>query len=248
MLEITSRLWRFFSSRLATLLARPLVACSDPLSGFFATDRRLLPADGRLQPLGYKIGLELMVRGRLRVQEVAIDFDDRDQGSSKMTWRQQLNYLRHLHRLYLFKFGGMARLLSFGLVGASGFVIDVAGYLVLQWLGVEHRLARLLSFWPAVTWNWRLNRGLTFGERRRQPHAPQWAKFVAGSLLGIAINVGSYTLLTSLVDWFARHRLLALLGGVALGGLINFTISNLYVYRRHVAANDTRRGAGERVQ
>ena len=231
-------LWRFLNSRLATLLVRPLVTCSDPMSGFFATDRRLLPAAGRLQPLGYKIGLELMVRGRLRVQEVAIDFDDRDQGNSKMTWRQQLNYLRHLHRLYLFKFGGMARLLSFGLVGASGFVIDVAGYLVLQWLGIEHRLARLLSFWPAVTWNWFLNRGLTFGERQRQPHASQWAKFVAGSLLGLSVNVGGYTLLTSLVDWFARHRLLALLGGVALGSVVSFTVSNLYVYRRHVAAKD----------
>ena len=231
--DSTWSLWRFLNSRLATLLARPLVACSDPMSGFFATDRRALPNADRLQPLGYKICLELMVRGRLRVREIAIDFDDREHGTSKMTVRQQLNYLRHLHRLYLYKFGGVARLLSFGLVGASGLVIDVAGYFILQWLGIEHRLARFLSFWPAVTWNWRLNRGLTFGERPRQPHAPQWARFVASSLLGLGVNVGSYTLLTSLVDWFARNRLIALLGGVALGGLINFAVSNLYVYRRH---------------
>lgn len=97
----------------------------------------------------------------------------------------------------------------------------------------EHRVARLVSFWPAVTWNWLLNRGLTFGERPRQPHAPQWAKFVASSLLGLGINVGSYTLLTSFVESFARHPLLALVLGVGLGGVVNFLAANRYVYRRH---------------
>ena len=33
-------LWCFLSSRLATALARPLADCTDPMSGFFAIDRR----------------------------------------------------------------------------------------------------------------------------------------------------------------------------------------------------------------
>ena len=166
--------WRVLNSRVATSLALPLVTCSDPMAGFFATDRRLLPDLQTLQPIGYKIALELMVRGRLRVKELPIDFRDRSLGSSKMNWKQQINYLRHLYRLYGFKFGGIARLLCFILVGASGLAIDVACYLGLQWIGLEHRLARFLSFWPAVTWNWRLNRSLTFDERPRQPRVRQW--------------------------------------------------------------------------
>ena len=67
--------WRRLNSRIATLLALPLVRCSDPMSGFFATDRRLLPDLEQLRPIGYKIGLELMVRGRLRVTEVPIGSD-----------------------------------------------------------------------------------------------------------------------------------------------------------------------------
>ena len=186
-----------------------------------------------MQPIGYKIALELMVRGRLRVKELPIDFRDRTLGSSKMNWRQQLNFLHHLYRLYRFKFGGIARVLCFGLVGASGFLIDVAGYFCLQWVGLEHRLARFLSFWPAVTWNWRLNRSLTFGERPPQPRVRQWSKFVASSLVGLSVNVGSYTVLTSHVDSFAHRRLLALLIGVLLGALGNFLLANLYVYRLH---------------
>ena len=225
--------WRMLNSRLATSLALPLVSCSDPMAGFFATDRCALPDLKTLQPIGYKIALELMVRGKLRVREVPIDFRDRSLGSSKMNWRQQLNFMRHLYRLYRYKFGGPARLLCFILVGTSGLVIDVAVYLGLQWIGLEHRLARFLSFWPAVTWNWRLNRSFTFGERHREPHVRQWGKFVAGSLVGLSVNVGGYTVLTSYVDAFAHRRLLALLFGVLLATLVNFLLANLYVYRRH---------------
>ena len=222
---------RRLNSRIATLLARPLARCSDPMSGFFATDRAWLPDLERLRPIGYKIGLELMVRGRLRAGDVPIRFSDRGGGESKLNWRQQFNYLHHLHRLYRFRYRNAARLSGFALVGASGFVIDVLFYLSLQGLGLEHRLARFLSFWPAVSWNWLLNRVLTFGERPRQPHARQWTMFVASSLLGLTVNVGSYALLTSYIDLFVRHRLLALVLGVCLGGVVNFLVANRFVYR-----------------
>ena len=108
----TAREWglaRRLNSRIATLLAAPLVTCSDPLAGFFAVDRRVLPDPTTLRPVGYKIALELMVRGRLRVGEVPIDFADRRHGSSKLNWRQQLNYLRHLGRLYRLTLGRVLR-------------------------------------------------------------------------------------------------------------------------------------------
>ena len=96
--------WRLLTSRLATCLARPLVSCADPLSGFFAIERRCLPEPARLRPVGYKIALELMVRGRLRVREVPICFRDRSRGASKLGWRQRVDFLRHLVRLYGFRF------------------------------------------------------------------------------------------------------------------------------------------------
>lgn len=227
--------WRLLNSRVATALAWPLVSCSDPMAGFFAIHRRALPDLAGLEPLGYKIGLELMVRGNLAVKEVPIDFADRRAGSSKMNWRQQVNYLRHLGRLYQHRFGGLVRAISFGLVGASGMVIDIAAYLSLQALGVEHRVARFLAFWPAVSWNWLVNRHVTFSDRPRQPRMRQWAKFTASSLVGLAANVGTYVALTTWVAAFERHRILALLVGVALGSGLNFLVATLYVYRRHAA-------------
>ena len=224
-------LWRFLNSRLATLLARPLVTCSDPMSGFFAIDRRWLPDLAALRPIGYKIALEFMVRGQPRVTEVPIAFHDRNQGDSKLNWKQQFNYLRHLRRLYQYKFGHPVRLLFFALVGTSGLLIDIAGYFSLQQVGVEHRLARGLSFWPAVTWNWWLNRKMTFSDRQPRPRGRQWIEFVVGSLIGFAVNWGSYMVLTTFSDFFTHNRMLAFICGIGLGGIVNFLIVNRYVYR-----------------
>ena len=126
----------------------------------------------------------------------------------------------------------IVRLASFGGVGATGFALDVACYLGLQWLGMDHRVARAVAFWPAATWNWFLNRKVTFFARVPEPHVHQWARFVAGSLVGLTVNAGSYSLLTTFVEYFIDRRWLALLLGVALGGLVNFALASTYVYRR----------------
>ncbi len=108
----TAREWgvaRRLNSRVATLLAAPLAACSDPLAGFFAFDRRVLPNPAARRRIGYKIALELMVRGSLRVREIPIAFADRGRGASKLNWRQQVNYLRHLGRLYMLTLGRVLR-------------------------------------------------------------------------------------------------------------------------------------------
>ena len=132
-----------------------------------------------------------------------------------------------------------AWLLRFGLVGASGFAVDIACYLALQWLGLDHRVARFVSFFPAASWNWLLNRTVTFRERAPDARARQWARFVTSSVAGAGVNAGSYAVLTSLTGFFDHHRMLALLIGIGLGGLVNFALATRYVYRPRVS--DTNR-------
>ncbi len=127
--------------------------------------------------------------------------------------------------------GDAWRFLAFAAVGASGFVLDVACFLALQWVGLDHRLARAAAFWPAVTWNWFLNRRITFAGRPRDRRAAQWARFVLGSLVGLTVNAGGYAVLTTFVRYFDEHRWLALLVGVGLGGIANFALAARYVYR-----------------
>lgn len=100
-------LLRWLNSKVATLMARPLTAARDPMAGFFCLRREVLSAAERagLNPIGYKIALEIMIKARCRkVVEVPIEFSDRLHGKSKLTVRQQLEYLRHLCRLYRFRY------------------------------------------------------------------------------------------------------------------------------------------------
>lgn len=95
---------RFLNSKLATLLATPLTRAADPMAGFFGLRRETFEAAKHLNPIGYKIGLELMIKCRCqRVVEVPIHFANRKCGTSKLTFKEQLNYIRHLSRLYAFR-------------------------------------------------------------------------------------------------------------------------------------------------
>jgi dolichol-phosphate mannosyltransferase len=99
--------YRWLNSKVATLLAWPLARARDPMAGFFALPRDLFESAARLDPIGYKIGLELLVKCRCRrVVEVPIHFRNRLHGQSKLSLREQVNYLRHLLRLYRFRLGG----------------------------------------------------------------------------------------------------------------------------------------------
>jgi glycosyltransferase involved in cell wall biosynthesis len=89
----------------AKLLAQVLVPnarrSTDPLGGFFALRREAIE-NVDLRPVGYKILLEVLARGRVRrVAEVPYTFQPRHAGQSKADFRQMRLYLQHLTRLSL---------------------------------------------------------------------------------------------------------------------------------------------------
>lgn len=95
---------RWLNSKVATWCARPLTAIRDPMSGFFALPRNAFERARDIEPIGYKIGLELLVKtDARRVREVPIHFADRRYGESKLGLREQLNYLRHVTRLMRYR-------------------------------------------------------------------------------------------------------------------------------------------------
>lgn len=101
---------RWLNSRVATLLARPFTSVRDPMSGYFALPRCVFERAHRLNPIGYKIGLELIVKCGCRVvREVPIRFAKRHFGRSKLSLAEQWRYLRHLVRLAAFKLSPRVR-------------------------------------------------------------------------------------------------------------------------------------------
>ncbi len=91
---------RIIASRVACALARPLTNVKDVTSGFFLVRRDAL--DGvRLDPIGFKIGLEVIAKAHYgKAIEVPYVFTDRVAGESKLNEREIFNYLKQLGRLY----------------------------------------------------------------------------------------------------------------------------------------------------
>lgn len=95
--------FRLFVSRCGTLatnlLQRKEARVKDPLSGFFIVRRECIEGI-RLQPEGFKILLEILVKGRIRrAVEVPFLFGNRHSGKSKADVRVALQYFTLLGKL-----------------------------------------------------------------------------------------------------------------------------------------------------
>lgn len=143
---------RRLTSRVATLLARPFSgATHDPMSGFFALRRATYDQAERLTPMGYKVGLELMCKCRVRaVREVPIHFSTRTHGESKLTLQQQFRYLEHLSRLYDFCYPRASPMLKFLIATAVGWLVALGPYLVLVGQNVGPVAAPALAYLLAI--------------------------------------------------------------------------------------------------
>jgi len=226
---------RRFISRGAILLAHILLPSTrrvrDPMSGFFAFRRRVV-SDVELNPTGYKILLELLVRGKYRgVAEVPYTFRTRDRGKSKLGLRQQAEYLRHLYRL-MRSSGELKRFLSFCAVGLSGVLVNMGLlWFLTEVTGLLYLISAVISIEAAIISNFALNSRLTFRDRYGKgivPNLRRLLKFNLVSLGGLAINLGVLWLLT---DIAGVYYLLSNLAGIATATLWNYVLSTWWTWR-----------------
>jgi dolichol-phosphate mannosyltransferase len=224
--------FRWLNSRVATLLAYPLTTIADPMSGFFMLRRETFTAHTGYTPIGYKIGLELLVKCGCRdVREVPIHFADRQHGKSKLSLAEQLRYLQHVRRLYIHKFAFWSQLTQFLLVGASGLVVNLLVLTGLLELGVTMRPAVIGAIALSMLWNFGLNRTFSFAGANKEPFFRQLVDFVSACAIGAVVN---YSVTLFAVKSFGHPQLSATIGVIAATGF-NFAASRLYVFkRRHV--------------
>ena len=117
-------------SWVATMLAVPLAATSDPMSGFFCLTKDVFQR-GResLQVSGFKISLELMARCKPnKIIDVGISFKERVAGESKLTMKQNVEYLKQLATLYVANMLWLVILMFFAVVLVLYYIASFAGW------------------------------------------------------------------------------------------------------------------------
>jgi dolichol-phosphate mannosyltransferase len=222
--------FRLLNSRLATLLAAGLTNARDPMAGFFALRRTTAGDTADLNPCGYKIGLEILVRRNCQsVAEVPIHFNDRQHGESKLNLREQWLYIQHLLRLYAFRYSELVRFSAFGLVGLSGMLIDLVSFAALLPV-VGTAIGRAVAIWIAMSWNFLLNRRFTFRAARSAKPVVEYVRFCTACLLGAGVSWTTSVTLISASEFFRARPIGAAVVGTALAAVFNYVMCRSWVF------------------
>ena len=171
---------RFGVSKAATAITkamflRRLWRSTDPMTGFFLVDRSRIEVD-TLRPQGFKILLEILVRGGerhdLRIAEVPLEFGPRRHGTSKASLRQGATFLAHLARL---RFGKMG---LFAVIGGIGAVANIGIMWALTHLGMDYVLAAVIGAATTIIGNFVLQELFVFREERHLA-SRLWVRFAS---------------------------------------------------------------------
>ncbi len=222
---------RWLNSKIATIMARPFTKVLDPMSGFLAFRKSTFEQADDLNPVGYKIGLELIVKCECKnVTEVPIHFSTRQLGQSKLTLGVQFEYLQHVIRLLRYTHPKFVSFFTFATVGLSGaFVYLLALNLITPmfettWQGIA------VAVWIAMTWNFLWDRKYAFWYSRSNI-VGQYIGFVLVCSVGALAN---FYITNSLAESNAitYSGFIGVIIGSAIGIVFNFLVTRLLVFRK----------------
>jgi dolichol-phosphate mannosyltransferase len=169
---------------------RKLRKISDCTGGYFGLHRSVVK-DADLNPIGWKILIEVLVKGKYKtVHEVPYSFQSRDAGLSKMSFSEQKNYIFHILKLILHS-DEDRRFFAFCLVGLSGVIVNIILLSVFVYLFAMREVpASILASVIAMVNNYIWNNRITWRDRLVQKNrtAFRLPLFFIISAIGIAIT------------------------------------------------------------
>lgn len=135
-----------------------------------------------------------------------------------------------VRNLLAVRFGPLACFAQFVLVGLSGLAVDLSTqFLLLKTLPLP--LAGGLAIWTAMSWNFQLNRRLTFADAASDSAFRQYIRFCASCLLGAAVNWSARVGMQYLHPFFADHPSASVIVGVAGGTVFNYLLCRHLVFK-----------------
>jgi dolichol-phosphate mannosyltransferase len=213
---------------------------TDPMSGYFMV-RRSAIAGATMNPVGYKILLEVIGRGKVgEIAEAGYVFREREEGESKVTWKQYVEYIQHLIRLRVStgRLGKISRkidfpfdkFIRFGVVGLSGVFVDMAVLYLLSdptTLAIPLTRSKIIAGEIAIFNNFLWNDAWTFADVSMQQKGmkqriKRFLKFNVVCLAGLVLNV---LVLNIVFNFLIPNRYIANLIAIAVATIWNFWVN-----------------------
>jgi dolichol-phosphate mannosyltransferase len=123
------------------------------------------------------------------------------------------------------------RLIKFGIVGASGVLVNVGTlFLLTEFGGIPYFLASLIAIELSIISNFTIN--LLWTWRDRSEEGTLWKMVVRYHVgAGATAVLGNYVILIALTELFGMHYMISNLIGIAVGTFSNYLINDLWTFK-----------------
>ena len=229
--------WRKFLSIVGNFLIRHLGKASnvqDCTSGFRCIKANLLPKcnmDG-LSTRGYSFQSLLvceLIRNGAKPIEVPIIFKDRVKGKSKLTLRDQIEFLVSITKI---TYRYSEDFIRYCLVGLVGMLVNIGAYLLLnRYFQIPLQAASLIAIEISIVSNFLLNNYWTFKTRpKKLSMIRRMLNFhIAAGISGLLFYYLFFLLLTTVLG---INDVLSILLATTTGTISNYTINSLWTWRK----------------
>jgi dolichol-phosphate mannosyltransferase len=229
--SLRRRLMSLFGNWLIRLLGG-LPRLHDCTSGFRCIDARVLRRCDLsfLSTRGYSFQSSLLcelLRNGARPIEVPMEFGRRAYGESKLSLRDQIEFLADILKI---RFRRSEAFFRYCVVGGLGVLVNMGVLVALRRSGVRLELASPAAIELAIVFNYVLNASWTFARRAVQGG---WAaRFVRFHLVAAAAGLVNYAILLLLARVFGVWYVAANLAGIGAATLVNYSLNSLWTWRR----------------
>lgn len=184
-----------------------------------------------LSTRGYSFQSSLLMellRNGARVIEIPITFADRIYGESKLTFRDQLEFLINIAKI---RFKKSQEFIKFCLVGTSGIFVNMGMYILLTRIAkIPMEVAAPIAIELSILSNFTFNNLWTFQERNTNKSLI--SKLYRFHIVSLCAGLTNYTVLLLLIKLFNLWDILANLIGIFCGTLINYFINSSWTWKK----------------
>lgn len=217
----------------------PTRLTTDPGSGLFLFQRNILGGElVVLRPIGFKILIEILVRGQYdvtKVFDVPYNFQSREVGSSKANFKQGADFIKHLWLLFS-TVPEAGRFIKFCIVGGSGVVVNLGIlYILAEYWGVRQNLAWFIAVSVSIFNNFILNSLFTYSDKKslsRKESIRRMVVYYALSFVTILFNFSMFRF----GIFLGLNYIVAALFGILFSTALNFILVTKVVWRKIVPA------------
>lgn len=124
------------------------------------------------------------------------------------------------------------RLIKFGIVGASGVVVDMGClYVFKEYGGIPYFVASVIAIELSILSNFTIN--LLWTWRDRSEEGTLWTKLVRYHIgAGATAFLGNYLILVALTELVGMRYMISNLIGIAVGTFANYVINDLWTFKK----------------